>query len=196
MEPGKKATEGRSQLPLLLGLAIVLSGLALWDRRANWSTEEVRVPAAAMPDAARAAPAEPVDTGMDIAPERAEDSHPLAGLALSELRDTVGRPLFERSRRPVEPPRAPTPVAVQAPAPPPPRRMADPNALTLLGVLMREGEGQGGAIALVRRNQTGQNMRLQEGETVDGWTIDRIEPESVVLRQGDTKIALQLFRKR
>jgi hypothetical protein len=74
--------------------------------------------------------------------------------------------------------------------------MADPNALTLLGVLMREGEGQGGAIALVRRNQTGQNMRLQEGETVDGWTIDRIEPESVVLRQGDTKIALQLFRKR
>jgi hypothetical protein len=194
MEPGKKATEGRSQLPLLLGLAIVLAGLLLWDRRADWSTEGVGVPGAAMPDAARAAPANPVDTGVDTAPERAEGSHPLAGLVLSELHDTVGRPLFERRRRPVEPPRAPTPVAVQAPAPPPPRGMAGPNALTLLGVLM--SEGQGGAIALVRRNQTGQNMRLQEGETVDGWTIDRIGPESVVLRQGDTKIALQLFRKR
>jgi hypothetical protein len=191
MEPGKKATEGRSQLPLLLGLAVVLAGVVLWDRRADWTAAGVRAPAVALPDAARAAPAEP---GLDAGSGRAEDSQPLAGLALSELHDTVARPLFERKRRPVEPPRPPAPVAAPAPAPPPPRPMADPNALTLLGVLM--SEGQGAAIALVRRNHKGQNMRLQEGDTVDGWTIDRIEAEGVVLKQGDTKIALQLFRKR
>jgi hypothetical protein len=71
--------------------------------------------------------------------------------------------------------------------------VADPNALTLLGVLKGEG---GHAIALLQRNSTGQNVRLQEGDTVDGWTIERIEAEEVVLKQGDTKIALQLFRKR
>ncbi|MBO0766974.1 MAG: hypothetical protein J2P50_20610, partial [Hyphomicrobiaceae bacterium] len=116
------------------------------------------------------------------------------GLALSELHDTVARPLFERKRRPVQSPRAPAPVAIRTPPPPPQRPMADPNALALLGVLM--SEGQGGAIALVRRNQTGQNMRLQEGDVVDGWTIYRIEPEGVVLKQGDTNITLQLFHKR
>jgi hypothetical protein len=47
----------------------------------------------------------------------------------------------------------------------------------------------------MKRNQTGQNLRLQEGDTVDGWTIERIETDRVFLRQGDTKIALQLFRR-
>jgi hypothetical protein len=34
------------------------------------------------------------------------------------------------------------------------------------------------------------------GDAVDGWTIERIEPQRVTLRQGDTRIALQLFRKK
>jgi len=76
-----------------------------------------------------------------------------------------------------------------------PKRPVDPNALTLLGVLTSDGPGTG-AIALMRRNQTGQNVRLQEGDTVDGWTIERIERARVHLRQGDTKIALELFRRR
>jgi hypothetical protein len=190
MEQGKRATEGRSQLPLLLGLAVVLAGLFLWDHRADWGTEGVRAPAAAVPERAQAAAA---DARIEGGPAGAEESHPLAGLSLVELHDTVRRPLFERKRRAFEPPPAPAPATVQAPAPAPPRRMVDPNALTLLGVLMSERQG---AIALVRRNQTGQNMRLQEGDTVDGWTIERIESDSVMLKQGDAKIALQLFRKR
>ena len=55
---------------------------------------------------------------------------------------------------------------------------------------------EGRTIALLRRNQTGQNMRAEVGDAVDGWTIVSIEPQRVVLRQGDTQIALQLFRRK
>jgi type IV pilus biogenesis protein PilP len=126
----------------------------------------------------------------DFAPGNgdAKLANPLASLALDELRDTIRRPLFEEGRRPVQ---APVPPAPAAPAPPP-RRTADPKALTLMGILTSEGR----AIALLTRNQTGQNVRAEEGDTVDGWTIERIEARHVVLRHGETKIALQIFRKR
>jgi hypothetical protein len=39
-------------------------------------------------------------------------------------------------------------------------------------------------------------VRLQEGDTVDGWTIERIEPGRVHIRQGGTRLALELFRRR
>jgi hypothetical protein len=193
MAPAKKATEGRSSLPLLLGLAVVLVGVVFWDRGAEWTAESARSPAAAAPEKSGAAA---TDTGDGTSASTSAGTgnqalHPLAGLALTDLRDTVQRPLFEKRRRPVEPPKERV-SAAPAPLPVPVRR-ADPNALTLLGVLTSENQG---AIALVRRNQTGQSMRLQEGDTVDGWTVERIEAESVMLRQGDTKVALQPFRKR
>jgi hypothetical protein len=174
----------------------VLAGIYAWDRRADWSAETAPQrpgagsPGATVPDKAIAEAAGP---GVEPEPgSEPQEVHPLARLALTELHDTVRRPLFEKTRRPVEPPQ-PTRPAVAQPIVPAAPRGADPNALTLLGVLMSEG---GGAIALMRRNQTGQNVRLQEGNTVDGWTVERIEVARVLLRQGDTRIALELFRKR
>jgi hypothetical protein len=193
MAPAKKSTEGRSRLPILLGLAVVIGGALLWDRWPDWSTEDAGAPAA-IPDK--------ISTEANELDGRVEPDGesraplPLSDLSLDRLHDTVRRPLFEKQRRPVEPPPAP---AAATPAPPPvaPKRFVDPNALTLLGVLMNSGSGAGaGAIALMRRNQTGQNVRLQEGDTVDGWTIERIESARVHIRQGDTRIALELFRKR
>ena len=191
MAPAKKSTEGRSRLPLLLGLAVVIAGALLWDRWPDWGTEAARAPAAT-PDKV---PAEAKELDGRAEPDgESQPPLPLSELSLDRLHDTVRRPLFEKQRRPVEPP--PTPAAA-APAPPPvaPKRSVDPNALTLLGVLMSNSSGAG-AIALMRRNQTGQNVRLQEGDTVDGWTIERIESARVRIRQGDTRIDLELFRKR
>lgn len=197
MAPAKRSTDGRSRVPLLLGLAAVAAGVLVWDRWAdwsdwsNWSRGAVSSPGVAAPDTARAEAAGP---GGDAEPGGEGGSpHPLASLALDVLHDTVRRPLFEKKRRPVEPPARVT----AAPAPPPavPKRAVDPNALTLLGVLTSDGPGTG-AIALMRRNQTGQNVRLQEGDTVDGWTIERIESARVLIRQGDVKVALELFRRR
>jgi hypothetical protein len=164
----------------------VLGGLLAWDRWGDWSSGTAPVPGTGAPAAIPVEQAGPRPmAGAD------RFAHPLASLALDDLRDTVRRPLFEKTRRPVEPPPRVAP-APAAPAPIP-RPTADPNALSLLGVVKSD---EGEAMALLRRNQSGQNVRLQEGETVDGWTIDRIDADAVVLRQGDTRIALQLFRKR
>jgi hypothetical protein len=191
MAPAKRSTEGRSRVPLLLGLAVVIGAVLLWDRWPDWGTSAVSAPGVAAPNQPRTEAAR-----LDGAAEPGgEDGnpHPLASLSLDTLRDTVRRPLFEKTRRPVEPP----PRVTAAPAPPPlvPKRAVDANALSLLGILTSEGQGTG-AIALMRRNQTGQNVRLQEGDTVDGWTIERIESARVHIRQGDVKVALELFRKR
>ena len=192
MAPAKRSTEGRSRVPLLVGLAVVIGSVLLWDRWPDWSTDAVRAPAAAAPDKAQSE-ASGSGGGAELNGD-GQAPHPLAGLSLDRLRDTVRRPLFEKQRRPVVPP---PPRAAAAPPPPPvaPKRAVDPNALTLLGVLTSDGQGTG-AIALMRRNLTGQNVRLQEGDTVDGWTVERIETARVLIKQGDTKIALELFRKR
>jgi hypothetical protein len=195
MAPAKRSTEGRSRVPLLLGLAVVAAGALVWDRWAAWSTGAVSAPGVVAAENAvtgtggpeTAALAKDAGTGND-----GGSIHPLAGLPLDKLHDTVRRPLFEKTRRPVEPPRA---TAPPPPAPVIPKRVVDLNALTLLGVLTSDGQGAG-AIALIRRNQTGQSVRLQEGDTVDGWTIERIEPGRVHIRQGDTRLALELFRRR
>jgi hypothetical protein len=188
MEPVKRSTESPGRLLLLLGLAVVLAGALLWD----WSrdgTGEGASNAAARPPSAAA-----TEKGVSAVagpPDEDRGPNPLASLALDQLRDTVRRPLFEKERRPVEPPPVREAALPATPAPVP-RKSVDTNALSLLGILTSEGQG---AIALMKRNQTGQNLRLQEGDTVDGWTIERIETDRVFLRQGDTKIALQLFRR-
>jgi hypothetical protein len=165
----------------------VLAGLLWWDRGPDWSApstvgEGARSHPAVKPKADQA------ETRSEFANGDAKLVNPLGNLELDQLHDTIRRPLFEEGRRPVE---APVPPAPAAPAPPP-RRTADPKALTLMGILTSEGR----AIALLTRNRTGQNVRAEEGDTVDGWTIERIEARHVVLRHGDTKIALQIFRKR
>jgi len=187
MESAKSSTENGRRLRFFLGLAIVFAGLVLWDSR--FGEEGTSPPVAArhhMEDTATTA------TAVEL-PDRnseAQAAHALANLELDTLHDTIGRPLFEKRRRPVEPPVVHAPV-IQAPAAPP-RRLPDPNALTLLGILLSEGR----TIALLKRNPSGQNVRVEEGDTIDGWTIERIESQRIVLRQDGTQIALQLFRKR
>jgi hypothetical protein len=189
MAPEKTATESPRRLLLLLGLAVVLAGAAAWDWWARPGADgepAVAAVRAVAPRPDKAAPAAEAGTETN-GPERG--AHALASLALDELHDTVRRPLFEKTRRPVEPPAR----AVQGLPLPVQKRQADPGALTLYGVLVNEGHG---AIALLRRNQTGQNVRLEVGDAVDGWTIERIETDSVQLVQGDARVTLELFRKR
>ena len=172
-----KPTEPKGKLPLLLAAVAVLAGLLVWDRMSGASPSESN-------------PAMPSPTARDRVPEpsdRRAASSPLANLALSDLHDTVDRPLFEKGRRPVLPPVI-KPVSVP---PPPPPRGPDPNALELVGILA--GDQQ--AVALLKRRQSGQQVRVQEGDTVEGWTIVHIEPQRVILKHGATEVALHLFKK-
>jgi hypothetical protein len=185
MAPAKTPTESKNWLPLLLALMAALAGLVLWDRQSGDGAQKGAGPPAVVRAADKSTRAQ--------AAARAEQGiNPLANLTLDKLNDTVRRPLFETSRRPIEAP-APLPPRPQVePAAPLPPPFVDQNALSLLGVVASEGR----AIALLKRNQSGQNIRVEVGDAVDGWTIVSIEPQRVMIRQGDTQIALQLFRKK
>ena len=179
MAPAKTPTESKTWLPLLLALMAALAGLVLWDRQSGDGPVVVRAADKSSPKTQAATRTE-------------QGINPLANLTLDKLHDTVRRPLFETSRRPIEAPAPVLPpprVEPVAPAPPP---FVDQNALSLLGVVASEGR----AIALIKRNQSGQNVRVEVGDTVDGWTIVSIEPQRVMIRQGDAQIALRLFRKK
>lgn len=189
MAPAKTPTESRNWLPLLLPVLAVLAGVVLWDRSDETAPKDAGVKLGAAKAAAKLSPREPAATSPASA---GQSINPLAALSLDKLRDTVGRPLFEKSRRPVEPPAPLAAPKIEAPPPPPPAPAADDGALSLLGIVASEGR----TIALLRRNFTGQNVRVEVGDAVDGWTIERIEPQRVTLRQGDKRIALQLFRKK
>jgi hypothetical protein len=187
MRPAKTPTDGRRESPrrllLLLGLAVALGGLLAWDWWGGGSEEAPQIaPREVVVAAVEKSKPLAAEHGADADP----DAHPLASLTLDDLGDTLRRPLFERKRRPVEAPKVPASAPL-------PTRQADPHALTLQGIIFNEGHS---AIALMRRTLTGQSVRLQEGDTVDGWTVERIEAERVHLLQGDTRIALQLFAKR
>lgn len=173
-----KSTEPKGKLPLLLASVAVLAGLLLWDRLSGEQSPESGT--------AKHTHAAMRDRAADAATSSAR-SEPLANLALGDLHDTIDRPLFEKGRRPVKPPII-QPVKA---SPPPPPRGPDPNALELVGILA--GDQQ--AIALLKRRQSGQQVRVQQGDTVDGWTIDRIEPQRVILKHSATEVALQLFKK-
>jgi hypothetical protein len=179
----KRPTDGSHLLPWLGGIAAVLTLVLLWDRQSDTApAESAPSPTMATEDVGSST-RQPASTRD---PTDASSLNPLASLGLNSLRDTVGRPLFEKNRRPVEPTRK-----IEAPTPPAAQRAPDQAALTLLGVLKSKGK----AIALFKRNQTGQNVRAEEGDTIDGWTVKQIDYQRVVLSQRGREIALQMFVK-
>ena len=100
------------------------------------------------------------------------NSNPLATLDKDDLRDTVERPLFAPSRR------RPRLAAASAPA------TAEPAAYSsfeLVGIAKADHR----TIALVRRRADGASFRLQTGDSVDNWTLAKIERTSIVLNSND-----------
>jgi hypothetical protein len=83
--------------------------------------------------------------------------------------DTVNRPLFIPTRRPV-------PAAPSAGS----GAMAK-GSLTLQGVIVANGV----RTAILREKASGRLHRVQQGREVNGMTIAQIEPDRVLLRQGE-----------
>lgn len=86
----------------------------------------------------------------------------------------VERPLFLPSRRP------PSVEAVAASTPTP--------DFSLFGVVISTGE----PFALVTPDTGGDPIRVKQGEEISGWTVDRIESDRILIRQGRTKSELLL----
>ena len=135
-----------------------------------WRTLEAG-PIAIDPDAAPPPPA----TAVVDAPEAPTDLPPIDAFA-----ETVARPLFMATRRPPEPEEE----AVVAPT----TAGAQRNLFNLLGVVISADE----RVALVTRRRGGDFLRLVVGQSVDGWLVVAIEPDSLTLSQGGETDVLKL----
>ncbi len=118
-------------------------------------------------------PADPADlTVTKVAPEPAAvpPAEPAFTLPpLGDFSETVARPLFLPSRRPLAP-------AEDAPA-----EAVTRDLFTLMGVIISADE----RMALVKRRKTGEVLRLIEGQRVDGWLVEAIMPDRLALSHGE-----------
>ena len=101
--------------------------------------------------------------------------------------DVVGRPLFAETRRPPKP-LAPKPKKVAKAPPPPPPPPVKRGQFSLAGVIM-EGDR---TYALVRKKGNNELLRVTEGQLVDKWRIDEINPTELVLSQRNIRETVRL----
>ncbi len=117
----------------------------------------------------------PTAAAVVVASEAPDDRPPIDAFA-----ETAARPLFMATRRPPEPEEEEVETEPVAGA-----RL---NLFSLLGVVISADE----RVALVTRRRGGEFLRLVVGQSVDGWLVVTIEPDSMTLSRGDTTEVLKL----
>jgi len=89
---------------------------------------------------------------------------------LASLHEVVDRPLFSESRRP-------------APAETPKEPAAKQPSFTLVGIFLSVDRRQ----ALVERGQPPRVEWISERQKLDGWTVEAIGPDRIVLVRADAR---------
>lgn len=107
--------------------------------------------------------------------------------------ETLARPLFSSTRRPPEP-RPPEPVAGQLPQltetpPPQPIQVTSPETLILKGIFIDDER----RLALIQTPATPQGVWLAPGAEVEGWTVSRIEKQSIAIEANGQAASLTLY---
>jgi hypothetical protein len=125
-----------------------------------------------LPSAASAPEAEAGGDGATA--ERPFELEPLSSYAA-----IIERPLFSRSRRPQPPERS---VAADA-------RAGNGGAPFLLSGVIVAGPTR---VAFLQPRSQPKTLRVLEGETVEGWKIEKILPQRVVIGNGDAREELSL----
>jgi hypothetical protein len=107
---------------------------------------------------------------------------------LVALSETVERPLFSETRRPLEVESAVPPVSA-APVP-----LGPSGKFVLSAIVITDDE----RAVLIDNPQTGEPVRLAEGESIGGWRLDRVETDRATFsREGETReVALRTFEPR
>ncbi|MBL8250631.1 MAG: hypothetical protein JNK31_03060 [Candidatus Competibacter sp.] len=104
--------------------------------------------------------------------------------AQGKYHEIDARPLFVATRRP-EPPVPEEPAAEPPPAGP-------EKKFLLLGVAISPGAT---TVLLRPEGPNAKTVRVKLGETLDGWALDKVFPNRVVIRQGQTTRELDLTRQ-
>ena len=151
---------GRRPSTLLIGLCLILGGVIYLELSVGPSH-----PAASpiAPDPPEPAVLPVADPGFTMKP-------------LDDFSEIARRPLFIPSRRPLPP-------DTEAPRPGP--RKAERHRFILKGVVIVGDERMAVLVIQQRRSRT--VLRVVEGQQIDGWLVEAILADRVVLRQGETR---------
>lgn len=108
--------------------------------------------------------------------------------ALSAYDAIIQRPLFSQTRRPFVPPTIQEPSPIEAPPP----RVEEPMPITLIAVIMHAHK----RIAILRNDTNQKLSRLLEDESIDGWQLKELTPDSAQLVKGAEIMDLKLHVSR
>lgn len=158
-----RMTTGYRGLVLVLTALCVLLALVIW--RETGASDTASVPPAPLAQAVLPAAA----AGLPAA-QSAPALPPISAYA-----EVTERPLFSPSRQPAPP------EAAQ-------EDLGNSSAFTLLGIVISEGE----RMALIEHGKPGVVARLKEGQAVEGWRLQAIEADRVILEHGGTQQPLKL----
>jgi type II secretory pathway component PulC len=144
-------------------ISVSLMGLCSW---LGWTAyEEAQRPTPSVTSRSLSAAAQTDPDGDSPAQKKAVIEFPL----LEDLDEIVSRPLFNTSRRPIVVEDEPQPVA----------KPTDLNVM-LSGIVI----GQTRQIAHLRSLTEKETQALSVGDKIDGWEIQSIFPDHVVLKSG------------
>ncbi|MDX2159245.1 MAG: hypothetical protein SFW09_22295 [Hyphomicrobiaceae bacterium] len=166
---------------LMLATAVGLGVLVYLDRREP-------PPATRLPHRPEQDIGRPATIRTDVRQEVSlAHGHPLGGLRLADLGETMARPLFEPSRRPPARPPPPPPVVVDS-GPKPSAALAP--AFRLVGVVTSGDRPLALLSAGGHRAQ-----RVEVGDALGGWKVVRIAPAEVAMQRDGNEIVLRLFQR-
>lgn len=114
--------------------------------------------------------------GKGVVPRGAVDTR-IAFPPIDDFAEVVERPLFNDTRRPREPEEE-----AETPAP------EIQTKFSLVGTVMSATEH----VALIQRDQSKELVIIAEGENIDGWTVEAVHSDHVVVRNGDTQQVVEL----
>ena len=148
---------------VLFTVAIILLSAVLWLR-----TAQITVPAMITPtkQTGTPGPSRKTITAARLGPR-------------NEYNAIAERPLFARTRRPAE----------EAPATTAPSAQANLPNFVLTGIVISPDE----KYILLLRASSSETVRLIEGQTIDGWRVEKILPDRVTLKSGDRTVELPLW---
>lgn len=146
----------------------------------TWAWQEWHVPSKSPPEPVELTSL--VETAGVPAPEPAFRMPP----PKNTFAQLVTRPPFSPSRRPPRAKAVPTPV-VQKPEAPSPAPVAAPQ-VTLVGIVINAGK----SMAMVRKPGAEELLRLGKGEVLDGWQVEGVLPDRLVLSHGEKLLELEL----
>ena len=113
-----------------------------------------------------------------------EPAKPYRLPAQGKYHEIDARPLFVATRRP-EPPVPEEPAAEPPPAGP-------EKKFLLLGVAISPA---GTTVLLRPEGPNAKTVRVKPGETLDGWSLDKVFPDRITIRQGQTTREVNLTRQ-